>query len=396
MKLTQDTVRRIELPSDKSEAIYFDDDIPGFGIRVRVGGSRNWIVQYKTGKKQRRLTLGSTKLLTPTKARESAKDILAKVRLGEDPAGTKAAARAVAADTFKVIAERYLDRQKEKWRPKSYTDTKRYLLVHWKPLHELTLDKINRATIAARLDVLADNNGKAAANIARASLSAFFSWAMRQGICETNPVIGTNKPDDPALRARDRVLSDDELKTIWSALPESDYGDVVKLLILTGCRRDEIGALRRTEIDLEARLIALPGSRTKNKRAHDVHLADAAHDILSAALSRGRDPLFGRGRNGFQGWSKAKKELDDNLLDIAHWRLHDIRRTVATRMGDLGVQPHIIEAVLNHVSGYKAGVAGIYNRAVYSKEKREALELWANHIEVVLSCADNVHRLVNA
>jgi len=142
-------------------------------------------------------------------------------------------------------------------------------------------------------------------------------------------------------------------------------------------------------------LIALPGRRTKNGRPHDVPLSRAALEALSGHPRRDdRDLVFGEGEGSFSGWSKAKTALDERCR-VKDWTLHDLRRTAATRMADLGVQPHVIEAVLNHVSGHKAGVAGIYNRSTYAAEKRAALDLWANHLMVAIAQADgsNVTKL---
>jgi integrase len=402
VKLTQAAARALKLPAGKSEAIIFDDEIPGFGLRLRAGGSRTWVVQYKIGDKHRRLTLGSTALLTaeqarngikdkrdPTKSRDGAVDILARVRLGQDPASAKIEARAKAADTFGVVTKGFLTRQKKRLRPRSYIETERFLLVHWKPLHGLALAKISRNAVAAQLAVLADSRGPIAADRARAALSSFYTWAIREGLADTNPVMGTNKAAE--LKSRERVLADAELAAIWKALPFDQYGAIVRMLILTGQRRQEIGGLRWSEIDRAKSLIALSGERTKNGRPHDVPLSPAAVAILERQPLRvGRELVFGERAGPFQGWSKAKVALDKaiakNSLEngrVAPWRLHDVRRTVATRMADLGIQPHVVEAVLNHVSGHKAGVAGIYNRSVYAAEKRAALDIWGNLVLVI-------------
>jgi integrase len=230
---------------------------------------------------------------------------------------------------------------------------------------------------------------------------------MSEGIVDANPVIGTNRQTDE--KARDRVLSNAELVAIWSACNDDDYGRIVRLLILTGQRRDEVGAMARSEIDVAARKWTIPAARTKNGQAHEVPLSTAGLDIVKLALARkgreDRERLFGEAGNGFAGWSKARQALDERIEKQAakikparreaktdnkeaekeRWRVHDIRRTVATRMADLGVLPHVIEAVLNHISGHKAGVAGVYNRALYSAEKRQALDLWAAHIEALLA-----------
>jgi integrase len=205
-----------------------------------------------------------------------------------------------------------------------------------------------------------------------------FAWIMKEGVVlpRGNPAAFTNKR---AEQPRDRVLSNTELKLVWWAVNDDDYGRIVKLLILTGARAEEISGLQWSEIDNGS--INLPGSRTKNKRAHVVPLTEPAKAII-ASMERGkRTNVFGRDDSGFYGWSKCKTRLDQKLGDaVAPWRIHDLRRSAVTHMAELGVQPHIIEAVINHASGHKASVAGIYNRATYDKEKREALNLWAEHV----------------
>jgi integrase len=393
VKLTQANIQKLDLPRGKADAISFDDDLPGFGLRLREKGSKVWVVQYILGSKQRRMTLGSTKALDAGKARQTAKDLLAAVRLGHDPAAERAEARVKASDEeFCEIVNRFLERQKTRLRPRSYHDTRRYLQELWKPLHRLHLPRISRKDVATRLGTIANENGLITADRARAALSVFFTWAVREGLCEVNPVLATNKAAKP--KSRERVLSDVELKALWSALPDSDYGRIVKLLLLTGQRREEIGGLRWSEIDWDGQQILLPGERTKNHRPHLVPLSELALAILKTQPQRvDRDFVFGDGPRtegqeggGFQGWSKAKAAFDGQVETMGKWRLHDLRRTVATRMaGELRVQPHIIEAVLNHVSGHKAGIAGIYNRAAYFEEKTAALRVWAKHIKQLVS-----------
>jgi len=377
MKLTQANVARLKIAAGKGEIIYFDDDVPCLGLRLRAGGSRTWIVQYRVGKKQRRLTLGSTAILDSGKAKDAARKALARVRLGGDPSNDKALARVVASETFDVIAERFLARQETRLRPSSYAATKYYLLALFKPLHRLTLAHITRAVVAGQLGRIADGNGPVAADRARAALSAFFAWAIREGLAETNPVVGTNKATHPEDTKRDRVLSHSELRTIWRNLGEGHFADIVRLLTLTGQRRDEIADLRWSEIDFSKRVISLPASRTKNKRAHDIPLSKSALAILRRQPRvAGREFVFGEGEQGFQGWSKAKAALDARVKLNQPWQLRDLRRTVVTGMGDIEVPPHVVEAIVNHVSGTKGGVAGVYNKSVYAKEKVAALSKW--------------------
>ena len=180
---------------------------------------------------------------------------------------------------------------------------------------------------------------------------------------------------------------------------------------MTGQRREEIGGLRWSEVDFDRALIKLSGERTKNGKPHELPLPDAALAIVKEQPRRQqrdergecgpRDLIFGEGEGPFQGWGRAKAALDRRLAEfadkngqVAPWRLHDVRRTVATRMADLGVQPHVIEAVLNHVSGHKAGVAGVYNRSLYGPEKRAALDLWANHVLMLVGGAPDAGRVI--
>jgi integrase len=158
-------------------------------------------------------------------------------------------------------------------------------------------------------------------------------------------------------------------------LGQDNFSDIVRLLLLTGQRRNEIGELAWSEVDSGRRMIVLPPGRTKNSRQHEVPLSSQACEILERQARR-RSLVFRQITN----WATAKGKLDERLR-MADWRLHDLRRTCATGMAELGTQPHIIEAVLNHVSGHKAGVAGVYNRARYADEMRIALQRWADHVE---------------
>jgi integrase len=403
-KLTDDYVKHLKLPAGKSELLQFDAELPGFGVRLRAGGKLTWIVQYRIGRKQRRKTLGAvTEAMNAARARKAADKDLAKVKLGGDPQKEKVEARDRSAETFPALVARYLERQKARLRPRSYQQIRTHLTNHWKAFNRLSIHDIGRRNVAVELVSICNERGPYAANRARTSLSTFFTWAMKEGLVEANPVVGTNKQANE--NKRERVLSDADLVDTWRACGDNDYGSIVKLLILTGVRRDEAGGIARPEVDLMARKWTLPAERTKNKRTYDLPLSDAAMAILAPAIERAdsldRELLFGeRATTPFSGWSKAKAQLDARIASgradeeqkrskaraptPAPWVLHDIRRTVATRMGDLGVLPHVVEAVLNHVSGSRAGVAGTYNRALYWPEKRQALDLWAAHIESLL------------
>jgi integrase len=373
------------LPPGKTDYVFFDDDIAGFGLRIRDGGSRTWVYRYRVGKKQYGITLGSATSVPLALARENAGQLEAKVRLGGNPASEKHAARAAAGTTVGALVRQYLEARARDWRPNSLREHRRYLLVYAKPLHTTPINTISQHSIAVLLDNVAKKAGDVTSNRLRSSLEAFVGWAIRQGVRlpEGNIVSYTGKRKETS---RDRVLSDGDLKAIWTACDDgTDYGACVRLLMLTGQRKAEIGALRWEE--LHDGRIELPGARTKNKRPHIVPLSAPAAAILAPFRMAGRVHVFGRNDTaGFRGWAASKRRLDRRLSKsgISPWVIHDLRRTAATRMAELGVQPHIVEAVLNHVSGAKAGVAGIYNRAAYDKEKRAALTLWAEHVLAVV------------
>jgi integrase len=373
MKMTARTVATLALESNESERIVWDDDLPGLGLRMRVGGSRNWVFQYKVGDKQRRMTLGALSAMPLVKVRETAGELYAKVKLGQDPAAAKEEAKANATETFEPIARQYLARKEGSVRSRYHHEIERYLLVNSKPLHGMAIAGITRRNIA----VLLEDHSDSVASQLRATLSAFFTWTMKGGLTETNPVTATNRTQP---KKRKRVLSTEEIRKVWAVL-EGDYKDIVRLLLLTGQRREEIGKLCWSEIDFGKGLITLSPERTKNKHEHVIPMSEQVKAILKGRnLIAGRDLVFGYGKGGFSEWSRAKKKIDDRIA-IPAWRLHDIRRTVATGMAnDIEILPHIIEAVLNHTSGHKAGVAGIYNHATYLKEKTEALNKWAAHL----------------
>jgi integrase len=362
----------------------WDSTVIGFGARRQTDGVF-YYVRYRLNGRQHIKSLGRHgSPLTPDIARSAAK-----AKLGIAATGTDPFAQPLAAETFGREVTRYLERKQAALKPRSYREVQRHLLSHAKALHRLRLGEIDRRTIAALLSQI-EEGGPYARNRVRSSLSAFLAWAVREGFIEANPVVGTGKAEENG--ARERVLTEAELAEVWAALRQSQFGDIVRLLILTGQRLQEVSALRWSEVDFERGLIALPPARTKNKRLHELPLSAQARAILERQPHRtGRDFIFGLGKGGFSGWSECKKKLDKVMhakhgrksKPTPHWRLHDLRRTAATGMAELGTQPHIIEAVLNHVSGHKGGVAGIYNRARYEGEMRDALGRWADHVEQI-------------
>jgi integrase len=363
--------------------------VRGFGVR-RQRGNPFYVIKYRVFGRQRFVTIGPHGApWTPDKARREAKRLLGLVADGKDPQAEKIEARAKAADTIGKVADDYLRQAKKKLKPRSYVETERHLCVNWKPLHPISVFHLRRRQVAQRLSEITAERSGVVASRARAALSAMFNWAIREGYdIPGNPVFGSNRPAEP--KSRERVLTDGELADIWRACGDDDYGRIIKLLALTGQRRDEVGSMCWAEIDSDAKLWTIPGARTKNHREHTVPLSDAALALVEALPARNdRDHVFGNGKGGYSGWSKAKVALDQRIAKarkkpLPAWRLHDLRRTASTVMADrLGVQPWINEAVLNHISGYRAGVAGTYNRATYASEMRDAVTKWAQHVEAI-------------
>jgi integrase len=382
MKFTKDTIASLK-PSPGQDVFNWDDDLPGFGIRLR-GNSARWLVQYRVGGKTRRESLGDVRKVTIDAARKIARQRFALAELGTDPAAEKAKARADAAATkltLKVVAERYLAAKEGKVRPNTYKGAKLHLTDHWKPLETRPIDSIKRVDVAARLQEITRERGRTAAARSRANLSALFGWAMKEGLCDANAVINTNDPAE-GIQPRDRVLSDHELAAVWRACEDDDFGRIVKLLILTGCRREEIGGLKWVEIDLDTGVMTIPGERTKNHKAHSLNLPTVAIDILRSAPERaGREFVFGNRGGSFSAWSYATAAMHVRMAaegkPLPGWTLHDLRRTMRTGMGRLGVAPHVAERVVNHVKG---GVEAIYDRYRYEGEIKNALALWADHV----------------
>ena len=386
MKLTLKSVADARLPTGTTDTVFWDDDIAGFGLRIRQGGTRTWIYRYRLGDKQRSITLGSATAVPLAKARANAGQLEAKVRLGGDPALDKQVAVIEANSTLGPLVNQYLEERKAEWRPNSLRQVKLHLLHHAKRLHGLPISAVSQRSISSLLTDIAKEH-PVTSNRVRTSLATFLSWVIRQGIKlpEGNVASYTQARRE---KSRERVLTDAEIRVVWHACRNDDHSNIVKLLLLTGQRAAEIGSLRWDEVFDDR--IALSGERTKNKRPHIIPLSPPAQAILRKLKIADRTMVFGRNdTNGFAGWAIAKARLDQHIAKangaMAPWVVHDLRRTVATCMAEkLKVPPHIIEAVLNHVSGHRAGVAGIYNRASYATEKREALNLWATHVLAIV------------
>ena len=364
-KITKSVVDRLQPGS-----MVWDTQLIGYGVR-RQRRSAFYLIRYRINGRQRFLTLGRHGAFTPDTARREATRLLGVVASGTDPARE----RVTPTETFGAELEKYLERKRGVLRPRTMVEVERYLRQQCKSLHSLPLTSIDRRTVALTLAEIEQASGPVARNRARTSLSAMFAYAIREGLTETNPVAGTGKAFENG--GRERVLSKEELATILRALDDGPFSEIIKILLLTGQRRSEIGGLRWSEIDFERGLIIFPPDRCKNGRQHELPISSQVKAILE------RQPRNGEWVWGceWSSWSEPKAKLDRRLNGIAPWTIHDARRAAATHMAELGVLPHILENILNHVSGHRAGVAGIYNRSKCQDQMREALQMWGTYID---------------
>jgi integrase len=378
--ITEQSARSLD-PKGKDDVIRFDDKFPGFGVRVR-GNSRSYIFQYKIGAKNYRMNCGAVGVVNAKDARETAKGFETAIHRGENPALDRKAQRHRKGHTIGSTAAAYLEAMQGTLRPNSIRAAQNGLLGHWRKFHDRLLDETTPREIKEHLIKIEEENGGWAAERARSSLSALYVWARERFMCETNPTadLGRRKVYQP----RERVLDDKELAAIWQATSgDGDYHQILRLVLLTGCRREEIAALKWSEVDLEKRTITIAKERTKNKKAHLVPLVDDALAILQGRRCDAEN-VFGSGKHGFKGFYLCQVALDQKLQFSEGWTTHDLRRTVSTGLRRLGVQPHIVDAVINHLP---AKLHRTYNVYTYDAEKRAALEAWQNHIRVCVAKA---------
>ena len=393
MKLDAKTITTLTLPHGKDDHVFWDDDLPGFGYRLhrssktRIRGA--WIIQYRNqGGRSRRMTIGHA-ALPAIEARKLAAQTLAKVRIGGDPRADKVAARERGSKTFRALAEEFIAFKKEvdSRRPSTLRIYRYALLNYSKALHHIEAGAVTRADIAAVLTRVQREYGAHCTHETRGRLNSLYIWAIGEGLVESNPVVGVRRIEYSANR--ERVLSNDELVKVWNACDTkffpfcANFGRIMRLLILTGARRSEIVGLPWSEINFDTGVWTLAAERSKNGREHKLRLPRLALTILSEVkqlaelTGRPRDCVFSQeGKMNVQrhlGRLKARS-------GVQGWIIHDVRKTVATGMARIGILPHIIECVLNHRSGFRSGVHGIYNLEKYEPEVTQALLRWAEHV----------------
>jgi integrase len=365
--LTDISVRALS-PPERGQITYWDEMVSGFGIRISQGGAKSFILVE--GPNRQRHTIGRYPTLALKTARNEAKRLKAELTLGLHKPSTI---------SFAEAKELFLDACRQKNKPRTVADYTRILNRHFR-FGKMRLGDISRADVQKRLAKLRATPSEQ--NHAFVAVRIFFNWALREQLIPANPIAGMSAPN--RLVSRDRVLSDQELATIFRAARGHPYpfGSIITLLIVTGQRRGEIAALEWDWIDKQDRTIALPGSLTKNSHAHVFPIGELALAVLEAVPQMGPYVFPSRVESGtiFKGWGKCKTRFDAELESVESYTLHDLRRTFASTLAKLGTPIHVTEKLLNHISGTVSGVAAIYNRHSYMDEMREAIAAYKAHL----------------
>jgi integrase len=415
--LSDITIRKLCASPPPKRVEHPDGKVAGLFFITQPSGATSWALRYRAQGASRKLTLGPFPALDLRAARRKAEEERGKIARGEDPAAAKQASRAAAkaeregeTDLVEKVVEKFIERY-AKAQTRDWRETERLLeknaVEKWKGRR---LSMITPPQIHDLLDEIIDRGAPIAANRVLAQLKVLGGWAVERGIIEKNPFEGIKPPASEKGRARERVLDDAENKLVWNAADAIDwpFGPIVKLLLLTGARRDEVAQMEWREVDLDRAVWKLPASRSKNRREHTIPLSDTSLDVLRSVprIERSEFVFTTNGRTPVSGFSKAKPALDramaelagEGALPIPGWVLHDLRRTVATNLQRLGVRLEVTEAVLNHVSGSRAGIVGVYQKHDYAAEKRLALDAWARRLDAIVIGAEasNVVELANA
>ena len=400
-KLTEREIDRLACPPGKRDCMVFDTEQRGLAVRVVASGSKSYLAQYVTAGRKRRVPLGSVDAISLAAARAAARTVMGQVAGGTDPA----AKRKAATEDAKVEAQRErmtLARLVDDWtRLHLSTRKPRYQAEAAGTIKRVFADWLNRpAERLARKDVvhLLDRLPPSMARAAAAYGRACFAWGAKRDSVTGNPFVALPVQ---ATTKRDRVLDDAEVARVWeaaAAIP-APFGPLVRLLLLTGQRREEVGGMAWGEVSADLATWTVPAERTKNGVPSVVPLPAAAQEMLRMRLADVREQRRGLvfpgegGKVPFGGWSKSKAKLDRDSK-VADWRLHDLRRTAATGLQRLGVRLEVTEAVLNHVSGSRGGIVGIYQRHDWAAEKRTALDGWAAHVLAAVAGADAGSKVV--
>jgi integrase len=373
-----------ELPVLSKDTVYWDAGTPGFGVKVTPKGRKVFLVMYRVagaGSRLRKYTIGPYGRITLPMARAQAQKIFAARLDGRDPAEEKKQSRRrLVVDRIDDLVERFIQEHVSRvgTRNRLTNLLRRDVIPHWgtKSIHE-----IKKRDVSDLVSLIAQRNANASYRLLK-TLKTFFRWCIARAVIDFSPAEGLSTGYRET--SRDRVLTDRELAAVILGARQMPhpYAGIVELLALTGQRREEVTQLRWHELDEQARTWTIPGSRTKNKKAHIVHLSEQAWRVIER--SPGVDLVFGTSRGKrFQAFAKGKRALDKRC-GITGWRLHDLRRTIVSGMARLGVPPHVADKILNHQAGTISGVAAVYQRHDFLAERKEALDRWGAHVEGII------------
>jgi integrase len=371
MHLTDIVIKNLKAP-EKGQKDYRDDSLPGFMCRVSQAGARTFYLMH--GADRRRTALGKYPDVTLKMARSEAQRLLAEHTLGKHQAPRQ---------TFLAALEAFLAFHAANNRASTTSEVRRILTKQFASLHRKQLADVTMHDITRITDRMIVGGYPSAATHAHMAVRNFLSWCARRRFLDRSPLEGLERPSKST--SRERVLSDDELRAVWKAADDcGQFGKIVKLLIATGQRRSEIGSMQFEWLDLENGTCTIPASVTKNRRPHTFPVGRGLLELRSPRLPGSGPYVFSaRGSDGgkpFNSWSKAKASLDRKVAEhlgantkLIPWTLHDLRRTYATNLQRLGIKLEVIEALLNHVSGTRAGIVGVYQKHRYEAEMREAV-----------------------
>ena len=378
--LTELTIRKAK-PADKRYDL-FDASARGLGLRIAISGTKSWFIMRRFNGRMLRITFGRYPEISLANARLKVPEVLREMADGRTQGQRKT-------DLFKIVLEEWL--KKDQAKNKSVHQVKMAMYLHALPaLGNMSVTSITKRDVNKMIDKVVDAGSPVAANRILAYTKRFFSWCKERDILDQSPVEAIKLPSKE--NDRDRVLNLGEIKSFWISCDKMGYpwGPVFQLLLLTGARLKEVSQASWSEISISDRILDLPGSRTKNERAHQIQLSvQTLKILLSLPKIEGQDFLFStNGKTPVSGFSKVKKRLDI-LCGVANWRFHDLRRSFATHSSEkLSVSPVIVDKILNHRTGQVRGVTAVYQRGEYLAERREALQKWGDYIERLVAGED--------
>lgn len=378
--LTELTIRKAK-PADKRYDL-FDASARGLGLRIAISGTKSWFIMRRFNGRMLRITFGRYPEISLANARLKVPEVLREMADGRTQGQRKT-------DLFKIVLEEWL--KKDQAKNKSVHQVKMAMYLHALPaLGNMSVTSITKRDVNKMIDKVVDAGSPVAANRILAYMKRFFSWCKERDILDQSPVEAIKLPSKE--NDRDRVLNLGEIKSFWISCDKMGYpwGPIFQLLLLTGARLKEISQASWSEISISDRILDLPGSRTKNERAHQIQLSvQTLKILLSLPKVEGQDFLFStNGKTPVSGFSKVKKRLDI-LCGVTNWRFHDLRRSFATHSSEkLSVSPVIVDKILNHRTGQVRGVTAVYQRGEYLAERREALQKWGDYIERLVAGED--------